>query len=144
MVFKRIELNPIKNVEENIVQKSQIYKGFSTVTGALETTKIYDFDLIKQDLLNQFNIRKGELVMNPEFGTIIWGLLYEPFTDDVKTQITSDVNRILNSDPRVVPTNIDIIESDYGFLMDVTLTSVETNQVDNLKITFDKSVGITT
>ena len=144
MVFKTIEINPTKNVEENIVDKSQIYKGFSTTTTGSDSTRIYDFELIKQDLINQFNVRKGEMVMNPEFGTVIWGLLYEPFTDSVKQLITSDVNRILNSDPRAVPSNIDIIESDHGFLMDVTMASVMTNQVDSLKITFDKSIGITT
>lgn len=143
MVFKTVEINPVKNVEQEIVEQTQIYKGFSTVNPVAESTKIYDFELIKQDILNQFNIRKGEMVMNPEFGTIIWGLLYEPFTDSIKQLIAEDVNRILNSDPRAVPANIDIIELEYGVLMDVTLQSVTTNQVDNLQIKFDKNMGTT-
>lgn len=143
MVFKTIEINPVKNIEQDIAAQSQIYKGFSTVNSAAASTKIYDFELIKQNILNQFNVRKGEMVMNPEFGTVIWGLLYEPFTDSIKKLITDDVNRILNSDPRAIPANIDIIELDYGVLMDVTLQSVTTNQVDNLQITFDKNIGMT-
>ena len=143
MVFKTIEINPIKNVEQDVVQRSQIYKGFSTTDPKSMSTKIYDFDLIKQDMLNQFNVRKGEMIMNPAYGTVIWALLYEPFTDSVKRLIIDDVNRILNSDPRAIPVNIDIVEDEYGFMMDVTIKSVITNQVDRMKVSFDKTVGIT-
>lgn len=143
MAFKTIEINPIKNIEQDIVQRSQIYKGFSTSDPKSMSTKIYDFDLIKQDILNQFNVRQGEMIMNPGYGTIIWGLLYEPFTDSLKQLIADDVNRILNSDPRVIPVNIDIIEDEYGFMMDVTLKSVITNQVDNMSMAFNKTVGLT-
>lgn len=143
MAFKTIEINPIKNIEKDVAQRSQIYKGFSTSDPTSMSTKIYDFELIKQDILNQFNVRQGEMIMNPAYGTIIWGLLYEPFTDSLKQMIATDVNRILNSDPRVIPINIDIIEDEYGFLMDVTLKSVITNQVDNMSISFNKAIGLT-
>ena len=143
MAFKTIEINPIKNIEKDVAQKSQIYKGFSTSDPTSMSTKIYDFELIKQDILNQFNVRQGEMIMNPAYGTIIWGLLYEPFTDSLKQMIATDVNRILNSDPRAIPINIDIIEDEYGFLMDVTLKSVITNQVDNMSISFNKAIGLT-
>ena len=46
------------------------YKGFSTV-GRNQKFRLTDFDLVKQDLINHFNIRKGEKLMNPNFGTVI-------------------------------------------------------------------------
>ena len=50
------------------------YKGFSTVAG-VKSNQLYDLDIIKQDLINHFYTRKGERVMNPDFGSIIWDLL---------------------------------------------------------------------
>ena len=47
------------------------YKGFST-NNRSKKFRVTDFELVKQDLINHFNIRKGEKLMNPNFGTIIW------------------------------------------------------------------------
>jgi len=81
-------------------------------------------------------------VMNPSFGTIIWGLMFEPFTDDVKQAITNDINRICNFDPRIVPIQIDITEQEYGMILELTLQYVGTDQSLNLRLNFDREVGI--
>jgi len=52
------------------------YKGFSTVSTNSVKGSLYDLALIKQDLINQFYIRKGEKLENPDFGTIIWDMLF--------------------------------------------------------------------
>ncbi len=57
-----------------------LYNGFSTLNGS-KKFKLTDFELVKQDLQNHFGIRKGEKLMNPEFGTIIWDLLFEPLNE---------------------------------------------------------------
>ena len=75
-----------KQSQDNISPKT--YKGFSTISPDAENFALFDFDLIKQDLLNHFNIRQGERLMNPKFGTIIWDLLFEPLTEDIKFLIT--------------------------------------------------------
>jgi phage baseplate assembly protein W len=142
MAYKNLEINPVKYKEEHTVKRSQFYKGFSTVNDTLKSSKLYDFELIKQDIINNFSVRKGERVMNPLFGTLIWDLLYEPFTDDVKNQIAQDVTKIVSSDPRVNATKINVVEQDYGMLLEVTLEYVGTDQTDNMKISFDKSAGI--
>ena len=72
MAYKNIELNPPQYSSQHTIKKSQFYIGYSTVDPSLPNTKLYDFDLIKQDILNQFNTRKGERVMNPGFGTITY------------------------------------------------------------------------
>ena len=71
-----------------------MYKGFSTV-GRDKKFRLTDFELVKQDLLNHFQIRKGEKLMNPNFGTIIWNVLYDPFTEAVKSAIAADVKAML-------------------------------------------------
>jgi len=52
------------------------YRGFSTVNQNTEGFALYDFELIKQDIINHFHIRQGEKLSDPTFGTIIWDLLF--------------------------------------------------------------------
>lgn len=144
MAYKNTIITPPNVSSQPSVQKSQFYKGFSTVDESSLSTKIYDFDLIKQDILNIFQTRKGERVMNPEFGTIIWELIYEPFTSDVKQAISEDVTRILNYDPRVIPTKIDVTEAEYGMIIDCVLYYKRLDLSDQMKISFDKKLGIAT
>ena len=142
MPYKNIVISPSKYVSQNTAKSSQFYKGFSTLDDTKTSVKIYDFDLIKQDLINQLNTRKGERVMNPTFGTIIWDLLFEPLTPEVKQQISDDLNRILNYDPRATPTQINIVQADNGFLIELTLLMNGTDQTQNMRIAFDKTVGM--
>ena len=76
------------------------YKGFSTYNRMRKFTLV-DFDLIKQDLFKHFSIRKGEKLMNPKFGTIIWGLLFEPMSPDIRDLVSRDVKEIIDYDPRI-------------------------------------------
>jgi phage baseplate assembly protein W len=80
--------------------------------------------------------------MNPNFGLVVWDLIYEPLTPNVKQQISADVDRILASDPRVTPTQVNIIEQDYGFLLEVTLSYKGTDVSDGMILSFDKRVGL--
>jgi phage baseplate assembly protein W len=143
MAYKNIQITPAQYNKTHTNKQSEFYVGYSTVNvDTLGTTKLYDFDIIKQDLLNQFNTRQGERVMNPTFGTVIWSLMFDPFTDDVKQAIISDVSRVCNYDPRVVPTQIDITEQEYGMLLELTLQYVGTDQSLNMKLSFDKELGL--
>lgn len=121
-------------------KKSQFYVGFSSVNPA--GTKLFDLELIKQDILNQFKTKKGERVMNPTFGSVIWDLLMEPLTDRVKQVLEDDINRICNSDPRVTPIRIEIVEFPSGYILELTLLLKGTNQADNMKLTFDQDNGL--
>ena len=66
-----------KTVSQNkISQGSQsvaafTYKGFNS-NDSKNGYKSFDIDLVKQDIINHFYIRKGEKLQNPDFGTIIW------------------------------------------------------------------------
>jgi phage baseplate assembly protein W len=82
--------------------------------------------------------------MDPTFGTIIWDLLFEPFTDSVKSQIIDDVTKIVTADPRVQSTGVNILEQDYGLLLEITLLFKDSNQSENLKLSFNKTNGLTT
>ena len=112
------------------------YKGFSTQAGN-KNFRLTDFGLIKQDILNHFNIRKGEKLMRPNFGTIIWNVLHEPFTEDLKSVITQDVKAIASYDPRVSFDNIIITEFDQGIQIELQLRYVLTNQTNVMLMNFN-------
>lgn len=113
-----------------------MYRGFSTV-GRTRKFRLVDFELIKQDLINHFHIRKGEKLMNPNFGTIIWNVLHEPLTDDLRSVITSDIKAIASYDPRLGIDNVIVTEYEYGIQVELELRYIQTNQSSVMNLRFD-------
>jgi phage baseplate assembly protein W len=113
-----------------------MYRGFSTV-GRNRKFRLTDFELVKQDLINHFYIRKGEKLMNPDFGTIIWNVVHEPLTEDLKSVIVSDIKSIASYDPRISIDNVVITEYDQGIQIELQLRYVQTNQSNLLNLQFN-------
>ena len=113
-----------------------MYRGFSTV-GRNRKFRLTDFELVKQDLINHFYIRKGEKLMNPNFGTIIWNVVHEPLTEDLKSVIVTDINNIASSDPRLSIDNVVVTEYSQGIQVELQLRYVQTNQTNLLNLQFD-------
>lgn len=140
MPYKNIVISNSNLPQAQPEKVNQFYIGFSSVNSA--GTKLFDLDLIKQDILNEFKTKKGERLMNPIFGSVIWDLLMEPLTDRVREVLEDDVQRICNADPRVTPIRIEIVEFDNGFILELTLLLKGTDQSANMKLTFDQTVGL--
>jgi phage baseplate assembly protein W len=121
---------------------TRLYRGFSTVNANSKNFALYDVELIKQDLLNSFYVRQGERLMNPEYGCVIWDLLFEPLTPQVKDLLLQNVNTIVNSDPRVQASNVVITQYDTGLQLEMTLTFRAYNLSDNIKLRFDQTNGL--
>ena len=115
-----------------------MYKGFSTYNRS-KKFRVTDFELVKQDLINHFNIRKGEKLMNPNFGTIIWNTLFEPLTQETRDIIVDDIKKIASYDPRLSIDDVTITEKDYGIQVELDLSYSATNQSSTLQINFDKT-----
>lgn len=114
------------------------YKGFSTYNRS-KKFRITDFELVKQDLTNHFNIRKGEKLMNPDFGTIIWDTLFEPLNEDIKNNIVQDVKRVIASDPRVSAQNVIVTQFDRGIQIEIDLIYISSNERSMLSLNFDQN-----
>jgi phage baseplate assembly protein W len=121
---------------------SQIYKGTSTVSDDSKSFSLYDINLIKQDLLNHFNIRKGEKIYNPNFGSIIWDLIHEPLTEETTELLQNDVKEVLRSDPRVLVENISIFEQQTGIQIVIEINFKDYNQLEQMVYTFDRNSGL--
>jgi phage baseplate assembly protein W len=142
MAYKKIEINNTRVEKPPLNKTNQFYKGFSSVDETTSNTQLYDFDLIKQDIINHFRTKRGERLMNPAFGSIIWDLLMEPLTPEVRTALKDDIDKICTFDPRVTPTQMDITEYESGFLLELTLVMNETNESTNMRLAFDQSIGL--
>ena len=105
---------------------SVTFKGFSS-RAENQNFKLYDFECAKQDLINRLSVRKGERVENPEFGTIIYDCIFEPFTDALKDAILEDITQNLNADPRISTEEIRVSEEEHGIAVQATITYVPLN-----------------
>jgi phage baseplate assembly protein W len=114
------------------------YKGFSTVNNNFDSSKLTDTDLIKRDLLNHFAIRKGEKLMNGEFGTSLRDLIMDPLTDETKAIVIQEVNAVIENDPRVRSEGITLDEYENGLQIEMSVRYVINNQVENLVVRFDR------
>jgi phage baseplate assembly protein W len=142
------------NIEKNLVSRisvpsarktsivtSRTYRGISTVSDS-GTFPLYDISLIKQDITNHFHIRKGEKLENPEFGTIIWDVLFEPLTEEIKELIIEDVTAVINYDPRVRIADITVSEYESGLQIECDLTYLPYNISESLRFRFDEANSI--
>ena len=114
------------------------YKGISTVNNDFGSIKLTDTDLIKRDLLNHFALRKGEKLMNANFGTSIRDLIMDPLTEETKAAVVSEVNDVINAAPRVRAESVTIDEYESGIRIEMVLRYVLSNQVENLAVQFDR------
>ena len=76
-------------------------------------------------------------LMNPDFGTIIWNVVHEPLTEDLKSVIVTDIKAIAGYDPRISIDNVVITEYDQGIQVELQLRYVQTNQTNLLNLQFD-------
>ena len=121
---------------------TKTYKGFSTVSTDANSYALYDFALIKQDILNHFHIRQGERLEQPNFGTIIWDVLFEPLTEELKNMIRKNVEKIINFDPRVIADQVIVTSFESGIQIECTLIYLPYNIAESLQLRFDQANGI--
>ena len=136
------KINIQGNNETQVAPKSKTYKGFSTVSPSAESFALYDLFLIKQDLLNHFHIRLGEKLENPEFGTIIWDVLFDPLTDELKEMITKNVETIVNYDPRIRADQIIVTAYEKGIQIECVLIYFPYNIQEFIQFRFDQENGL--
>lgn len=102
--------------------------------------KEFDEDLVVVDLLNHLKTRKGERVMDPQYGTIVWDLIFEHQSDFVRNEIERDIVRIIEGDPRIRLQQIEIIDIEHGYIADILLNFVDFGTVRPLRFNFDRKL----
>ena len=120
-----------------------MYKGFSTINRN-KKFRVTDVELVKQDLMNHFSVRKGEKLMQPNFGSIIWNVLFEPMTEHLEQLIVDDVKSVAAYDPRISLQNINVTAQDHGIQIEIDIVFIPTNQSSTLSLQFDANSNILT
>lgn len=117
-----------------------MFKGFNTIDKARAPYTLIDKELVKRDLLNHFHTRKGERLMRPQFGSIIWDLLMNPEDDLTEDLVKEDIERIIDTDPRVDLKDTSIFVLDHTIRAEVTLLYKGINDEDVLYLEFVNKV----
>ena len=111
--------------------------GFNTINQFKKFTLV-DFELIKRDLLNYFNIRQGEKVGRPDVGTTMWNLLFEPQTEQTAGLIVEEMQRIVGQDPRIYLTTADAYPQINGILVELEIQTAQGTNAERLSVFFDQ------
>ena len=140
---KKLYKNPTVTTDRAVkpAMTSRSYRGMSTISDTSSMLKLYDLALIKQDLINHFHIRYGEKLENPDFGTIIWDVLYDPLTDSLKEAIVKNVTDIVNYDPRISVNRIIVDTFENGIQIECDLTYLPYSISETLQFKFDRDNG---
>lgn len=118
--------------------RNRLFRGFNSFDSITPQTELFDFELVKRDLLNHFQTAKGERVMRPNFGSAIWDLLFEPFDADTREAIISDVDSIIDQESRVILQRLNITEFDHGLRLDIQVLYVPLDVFGTFQVEFDR------
>lgn len=103
-----------------MTQRKRIYQGFSsTINGNIKT--VYDVEAVKRCLFNHFNTKKNERMGDPAYGTIVWDLLFELNDDNTRYRIKEEVQRIIDSEPRVETKSLELSYTDHSVTVSAIL-----------------------
>lgn len=111
--------------------------GFNTIDQFKKFT-LTDFELIKRDLLNAFNIRQGELVGRPGYGSAIWDFVFENQLQETERALLAEIQRVAGGDPRLYVNNIELFPQNNGILIQLEITVVPSTTAERLAIFFDQ------
>lgn len=117
------------------------YYGYTSIGRDFVDTAATDQVLIRADLINHFNTRLGERVMNPDFGCIIWDYIFDPFTDEVRYAVIENLQGIVESDPRIVLRSLDVAEYEHGLQVELAIAYADGDYSEDMVITFDSQSG---
>lgn len=115
-----------------------VFIGFSSpVVGKTET--LYDVEIVKRDLLNHFNTKKGERVMDTEYGCIAWDLIFDLDNPNNKSILETDIRRIIEGEPRVSLVDLIVNSVQGGLEAYIDLKYVYLESVEQLYVKFDRA-----
>jgi phage baseplate assembly protein W len=114
-----------------------VYKGYSSIGGEFSDTSLYDIELAKRDLLNHFYTRKGERLMSPLFGSVIWDLLFEQMEPNTQEIIFQDAQNIVGQDPRWKLKEAIVSRDEKSIYLNLLLVYVPTVTEETLRLAFN-------
>jgi phage baseplate assembly protein W len=138
--FSTINANEPRTTNTN----TGIDGGTGTVIKPLNPGKKYrlvDAQLVLQDFVNAMNIRRGQKVGQPDYGSSIWDFIFEPNTTDVQFQLQQEITRIASLDPRLILNSVVAFPQENGILVEVEIAVSPFNDAQLLSVFFDSAAN---
>jgi phage baseplate assembly protein W len=121
--------------------KMATFIGFNTINQYKKFT-VVDFELIKIDLLNAFNIKQGQLPGRPSYGTTLWDNIFENQSQETTASIYNEIQRVCAQDPRIYVSSTQVFPQQNGVLIQVGLATVAGTNAQQLAIFFNQAQGV--
>jgi phage baseplate assembly protein W len=101
-----------------------------------------DEQLVLRDFINSFNIKQGDKVGQPEYGTKIWAYVFDPNTQTLITDIENEVKRIAAADSRIILDTVTAYTHENGILIEIQMTFQPFNNLIQFGFYLNKSTGV--
>lgn len=76
--------------------------------------------------------------MRPNWGSIIWDLLFEPMTDSNMQMILEDATGIVQAETRVTLRDINLVQYEHGIQLQMNLYYQHLDISDQFSLDFDR------
>lgn len=103
--------------------------------------RITDQQLVIQNFVNALNIRLGEKVGQPQYGTTLWSFVFEPNTQDTQFALEQEIRRVASLDPRLILDTVRAFPQENGILLECQLAIAPFNEAALLSVFFDSSTN---
>ncbi len=125
--------------DEYVVTVSPITKKVILEYTGNNTFKLVDIALVERNILNHIFTKIGSRVKMPKWGSKIPELLFEPLNDDTIEICRSELERIINYDPRVKLLNLIItpLHDRNTLTASISLQYIELNMSKNMNLNLE-------
>jgi phage baseplate assembly protein W len=100
-----------------------------------------DEKLVIADLINALNIKQGDKVGQPGYGTTIWSYVFEQNTASVREQIETELRRVISADPRIDLNAVTLYSYENGVQLEVELAVNGYSEPLSLNIDLNRNTG---
>ncbi len=118
--------------------------GFGSITQPISVGKKFkltDQELVVRDFVNALNIRQGEKVGQPSYGTALWNFVFEPNSQDMQFALETEIRRVASQDPRISIDFVKAYPKENGILMETQVMIMPFNQSLLLSVFFDSTTN---
>ena len=118
--------------------------GFGGIMKPINTGRKYklvDEKLVLRDFINALNIRQGQKVGQPGYGTTLWDFVFEPNNADTQFKLETEIRRIGNLDPRLELNSVRAFPQELGILIEVEMSVTPFNNARILSVFFNNQTN---
>ncbi len=131
-------------INANLPRTTRAQPGIDGGTGSITNPiilgkkfRMVDAPLVLQDFINALNIKKGEKVGQPDYGTDIWSYIFEPNDADTQFRIENEIRRVATSDPRLLLNSVKSYVQQNGILLEVEIAIQPFNNAEIVNVFFN-------